>query len=135
MPKVTFQHLTSDTGVKTQRGTIYLFGRTEVGESIAVVVNGYKPHITVRVSTDKKKFEEKITNSLCALIRSERIHNEIKRWKSNEISNYKLMKLSVHLSFKWHKGQDLCDFNEDGPTDFVTIRTDPRYFHTLKMYI
>ena len=35
---------------------------------------------------------------------------------------------------KWHyEGQDLCNFSEDGPSQFVTIRSHPTKIYKLKI--
>ena len=132
MSKLVFQHLTSDLGVGVERDIIFLFGRTEDGKSVSARVCAYKPHITVKVFEDRKSFEQKITANFIHLLKSEKILSQRVKWKSANISNLEMTQIPIHLSFEWHEGQDLCDFKENGPVKFVTIRTLPKHIYMLK---
>lgn len=135
MRRVVFQHLTSEVGEGRLRDTIYLFGRQENGQSICVHVPNYKPHITVKTNEKQKDFENKIQQQFSYLMKSDKFLSQKEgKWRRDEVEVIEQMDIQNDwlLCFEWNKGQDLCNYNEDGPIQFVTIRSDPKKFYKLK---
>ena len=132
MRRVVFQHLTSEVGEGRLRDTIYLFGRQEYGQSVCVHVPNYKPHVTVKTNEKQEDFETKIQEQFSYLMKCEKVEWQKKYNHKTEIMKYIDNKAGWQLEFEWNKGQDLCNFNEDGPDQFVTIRSHPMKFYKLK---
>ena len=131
MNRVIFQHLTSEVGEGRLRDTIYLFGRQENGQSICVHVPDYKPHITIKTNEKQEDFEKNIQQQFLYLLKCERAEYQKKYKNETELFMY-MDNPKWHLEFEWDEGQDLCNFNEDGPSQFVTIRSHPMKFFKLK---
>jgi len=132
MHRVIFQHLTSEVGEKRLRDTIYLFGRQENGQSICVHVQDYKPHVTIKTNEKRKEFELKIQEQFLYLMRCEKAEYQKKYQDETTLLQYMNNDSKWQLEFEWHEGQDLCNFNEDGPSQFVTIRSNPMKIYKLK---
>ena len=100
--KYRFQHLDSQ---KVNKDQIVLFGRTLEGESIAVRIFGFKPSLCIR--TDEKDIVDRLNVAVANELFAE--------WKP------KTLKIMNRYTATSNHGQDICDFDETGPAQFVQI--------------
>ena len=133
MPSLIFQHLTSELGEGPLRNIIYLFGRQENGQSVCVQVHRYKPHVTIKTSEKPEIFELKIRKEFRELLKSDKIKSQKEgKYRRENVTKMKHINVLDDLEFDWYEGQDICDYNEEGPIQFVTIRTCPKKIYKSK---
>ena len=122
-----FQHL--DT-YPIGGSSLYLFGRELKGESVAIKVNNIRPHFCVKLPDGIGHYEwmEQLRKNVHIYKQSQSISYAM---KDNLIKKVKIMaepdNLDTFLQYDIIDGQDITDYNEDGPCTFLRIRCKDRY--------
>ena len=83
-----------------------------------------------RAKRQKEDFEKNIRQQFLYLMKSDNAEYQKKNQNKTELFMY------MNNDPKWHyEGQDLCNFSEDGPSQFVTIRSHPTKIYKLKIML
>ena len=122
MKTVTFQHLdTHPIG----GSSLWLFGRQMDGKSVAVKVSGIKPHFVIKIDPDIEPsiWIEQLRKDVDLYRKSKSI-----LFTEND-DNIKMVKtikpddnLNTLLTYDVIDGQDITNYNEDGPCTFLRIK-------------
>lgn len=129
---IVFQHL--DTVNPAKSSSIYLFGRTVDGKSVAALINDIRPHlcITIPRSTNLTTFRNRLTENLARYHASS---SAIYSYKDNKRETVpivsqmmeKYMGDHMYLSVEELEGQDIVNYSEAGPRRFVRIRVKNKW--------
>jgi len=133
--KLVFQHLDTQSPVKNK--DITLFGRTLEGKSVAVHIKGFKPSLVIqhrfKTLDEIVQFQNNINQCLIRYETSKQIQR-VQDKKSGSIPNID-MKIAEndYAFFDELDGQDICDFNENGPGKFLKIYAKDKWsYNNLK---
>lgn len=120
---IKFQHLdTQSTG-----DNITLFGRTQIGESVAVHINGFKPSFCIKIpDCDIDELKGKIKVALLRYKASKRIEKIKSKYDVN-VTEFIAKHVDDVCRFKVHEGQDIIDFQEKGTPKFLEIFTKNKW--------
>lgn len=136
MKTVTFQHLdTHPIG----GSSLWLFGRQMDGKSVAVKVSGIKPHFVIKIDPDIEPsiWIEQLRKDVDLYRKSKSI-----LFTEND-DNIKMVKtikpddnLNTLLTYDVIDGQDITNYNEDGPCTFLRIKCRDNYVcNATKKYL
>lgn len=125
--KVIFQHL--DT--QLWKNNIVLFGRTEEGKSVSVFIQNYRPYVIIEPGNNL--FKSNLTASIIRLRETNRVIHEEDNTKFKEgITVNNIDTLETTVNFQNVEGQDITDYDENGPKEFMKVEVDMRYYYPLK---
>ena len=137
----TFQHL--DT-VPCGGNGLFLFGRQLNGKSVAIKVENIRPHFCIQydpTNGDISSFVNSLSNNVWFYQQS---CSTYKRFNDATIKSDK--KLTIpdrtkkppigHINYEVFEGQDIVNYNEDGPCVFLKLSFDSSYtMYRAKQYL